>query len=47
MFSPPRRLGLWAKRTGWLMLIWSASIAALAVVAVLLRAIMWLAGLTL
>lgn len=37
---------LWLRRIGWLVLIWSLSVAALAVVAVLIRALMGLAGLT-
>jgi hypothetical protein len=36
----------WAKRLGWLLLIWSASVAALAVVAMLLRLLMQGAGLS-
>ena len=36
----------WPRRVGWLVLIWSAGVAALAVVAVALRAVMSLAGLT-
>jgi hypothetical protein len=39
---PPSRL----KRVGWLVLIWAASVAALAVVAALFRVVMNLAGLT-
>ncbi|QDC43949.1 DUF2474 domain-containing protein [Methylophilus medardicus] len=35
----------WYKKIGWLILIWCASIAALAVVSLLLRAAMRLAGL--
>ena len=35
-----------ASRLGWLVLIWGASIAALAVVALLLRLLMGLVGLT-
>jgi hypothetical protein len=37
---------LWARRLGWLILIWTASVAAVAVVAVLLRVLMNLTGLT-
>ena len=37
---------LWLRRIGWLVLIWGLSVAALAVVAMLLRALMGLAGLT-
>lgn len=36
----------WLRRIGWLVLIWSASVAALGVVALLIRALMSLAGLT-
>jgi hypothetical protein len=35
----------WLRRLGWLVLIWGASIAALAVVATLLRILMGFAGL--
>jgi Protein of unknown function (DUF2474) len=37
---------LWARRIGWLILIWTASVSALALVAALLRILMNLAGLT-
>ncbi len=37
---------LWARRIGWLILIWSVSLIALAVVAALLRTLMNFAGLT-
>ncbi len=37
---------LWLRRTGWLVLIWAGSIAALAVVALLFRLLMKLAGMT-
>jgi hypothetical protein len=36
----------WFYRFGWLVLIWSASVAALGLVALVLRAVMSLAGLT-
>ncbi|ESY94384.1 DUF2474 domain-containing protein [Mesorhizobium australicum] len=36
----------WLRRAGWLVLIWSASVAALAGVAVLFRVFMKFAGLT-
>jgi hypothetical protein len=36
----------WLRRIGWLVLIWSASVLALAIVAALFRALMTLAGLT-
>jgi hypothetical protein len=37
---------LWLRRVGWLILIWAASVAALGAVALVLRAIMSVAGLT-
>lgn len=37
---------LWPRRIGWLVLIWSASVGVLAVVAVLFRLLMNMAGLT-
>jgi hypothetical protein len=37
---------LWARRVGWLILIWTLSVIALAVAAVLLRTFMNLAGLS-
>ncbi|MGV6875783.1 DUF2474 domain-containing protein [Pseudochelatococcus sp. B33] len=36
----------WLRRIGWLMLIWIASVGALAVVAVLFRLLMSMAGMT-
>jgi len=36
----------WLSRIGWLILIWAASIAALAIVALLFRLLMGAAGLT-
>ena len=36
----------WLHRFGWLVLIWSASVAALGLVALVLRAVMTAAGLT-
>lgn len=39
------RLKLWLKRVGWLLLIWTASVVALALVALLLRSVMNWAGL--
>ena len=41
--TPPRR---WSKRIGWLLLIWVASVAALAFVALLLKLVMRGAGMT-
>jgi hypothetical protein len=43
---PPSRHGLWLGRIGWLVLIWTASVTVLAIVAVLFRILMHLAGLT-
>lgn len=37
---------LWLRRIGWLVLIWAGSITALAIVAVLFRLLMKLAGMT-
>ena len=37
---------LWARRLGWLILIWTLSVIALGIVAVLLRTFMKLAGLS-
>ena len=37
---------MWAKRLGWLALIWVASVAALGLVALLIRAAMHAAGMT-
>lgn len=34
----------WPKQIGWLVLLWAAGVAAVAVVALLLRALMTLAG---
>jgi hypothetical protein len=44
----PMRSGhrLWARRIGWLVLIWTLSVIALAIVAMLLRTFMNLAGLS-
>jgi hypothetical protein len=36
----------WPKRIGWLVLLWTASVAGLAMLAVLVRALMFAAGLT-
>jgi hypothetical protein len=37
---------MWARRFAWLLMIWSASVLALGVVALMLRTMMRLAGLT-
>jgi hypothetical protein len=37
---------LWARRIGWLLLIWTLSVAALALVALLLRVAMRASGMT-
>lgn len=36
----------WLRRLGWLIAIWTASVAALALAAVLIRALMQIAGMT-
>jgi hypothetical protein len=36
----------WPKRVGWLALIWATSVAGLAILAMLVRALMFAAGLT-
>ena len=43
-----RRVGVreWSRRFGWLVAIWAASVAALAVVALALKAIMRLVGMS-
>ncbi len=41
---PDRRM--WLRRVGWLVLIWTGSVAALAVVAMAFRLLMKLAGMT-
>jgi hypothetical protein len=40
----PRRL--WVRNIGWLVLLWTASVAVLAIVALMLRVLMNLAGMT-
>lgn len=39
--------GLWPKRIGWLLLIWSLGVVALGAIAIGLKFVMRLAGLTL
>jgi Protein of unknown function (DUF2474) len=43
---PSRQPRLWFPRIGWLVLIWGASVAALALVAIIFRVVMKLAGMT-
>jgi hypothetical protein len=43
--AEPRRL--WARRLGWMMLLWAAGVAAMAALALGIRGAMSLAGLTL
>jgi len=45
MAEPPREPRRWARRLGWLALIWLASVTALAAVAILIRVLMTFAGL--
>lgn len=40
------RPGIWLRRLGWLVLIWTASVGALAAVALLFRLAMTMAGMT-
>lgn len=42
--SPPCRP--WVRNVGWLVLLWTVSVAALAIVTLLLRILMNLAGMT-
>jgi hypothetical protein len=44
MRSDTRFRRVWARRIGWLVLIWTASVAALAIVATGVRMLMNLAG---
>lgn len=41
-----RPRGLWLRRLGWLVAIWAASVAALAVAAVVIRMLMNMVGMT-
>jgi Protein of unknown function (DUF2474) len=41
-----RSTPLWLRRAGWMVLIWTASVAALAVVSLVLRLVMNAAGMT-
>jgi len=43
MDKPPRRGR--AARLGWFVLLWAAGVAALALAAVAMKALMWIAGL--
>lgn len=44
--APRGRARLWAKRLGWMVLLWTASVAALGIVAWLLRMLMQAVGLS-
>ena len=46
MIRPYSARGKWLSRVGWLLLIWMISIAALGVMAMILRAIMSVTGMT-
>ncbi|MEO9336684.1 DUF2474 domain-containing protein [Mesorhizobium sp. SB112] len=46
MSDAPHDQRLWLRRVGWLALIWAGSVAALAIVAVLFRLLMNMAGMT-
>jgi hypothetical protein len=46
VFPPGSGHRLWVRRVGWLVLIWTLSVIALAVVAALLRILMTFAGLS-
>lgn len=46
MASDKQDKRLWPRRVGWLVLIWIASVGVLAIVAVLFRLLMNMAGLT-
>nr|WP_142781690.1 DUF2474 domain-containing protein [Agrobacterium sp. T29] len=46
MPKTPTKRGIWLRRFGWLALIWIASVGALAIMAMLFRGLMRLAGMT-
>ncbi|ESQ81390.1 DUF2474 family protein [Asticcacaulis benevestitus] len=46
MSDVPHDKKLWLRRVGWLVLIWIGSVAALALVALLLRLLMNMAGMS-
>lgn len=46
MADAPHLQKLWLRRFGWMVLIWTGSVLALAIVAILFRFLMNLAGLT-
>ena len=46
MRTDSRARTLWLRRVGWLVLIWAASVGALAVVALLFRLAMRMVGMT-
>ncbi len=46
MSAVPPQKPRWTRRIGWLVLLWSASVAALGLVAFAVRALMNMAGLT-
>jgi hypothetical protein len=43
--TDPQGARFWLKRIGWLVLIWAGSVAALGLLAYLMRKLMWWAGL--
>lgn len=46
MSDAPNDQKLWLRRVGWMVLIWSGSVVALAIAAVLFRLLMNMAGMT-
>ncbi|MEN5277906.1 DUF2474 domain-containing protein [Brucella sp. TWI432] len=46
MSNTPHHQKLWLRRVGWMILIWTGSVVALAIVALLFRLLMNLAGMT-